>query len=181
MIEWFAATSGEGALREVAAALPLDLGSEVRVDAPALGILPAGWYTERLASELADVFVRRVGGDLTMDSALRGIGDVILDRSLGRISRAAVEWLGSPALIARSAHVFWGMYHDSGRVTARLDGNAIYATNESWCDHGLMWCRVVGASCRRTLELAGCEGVRLAAHRCGGGPKPCSMVFRWTR
>lgn len=179
MIEWFAATCGEDSLREVGQALPAVLGTEIRVDAPALGVLPAGWYTERLASELADVFVRRVSGVLPLDAALRAIGDVIIDRSLGRISRAAVEWLASPALIARSATRFWGMYHDSGTVTARLDGDAIYATNESWCDHGIMWCRVVGASCRRTLEIAGCTGARVAVHRCGGGPKPCSMVFRW--
>ena len=180
MVEWFAGACGELALRDLASALSPAVRDEVAIDAPALGLLMAGWYSEALASELAEMIVKRglaVTGD---QNVIRMLGTRIVDRTLGRISRAAVEWLASPFTIARSAPVFWRMYHDRGEVKARVEGSSIVAVCSGWVPHGQAWCRVVGSSAVHVLALSGCKDARLWVHRCSGGRGDCSMVLRWS-
>jgi hypothetical protein len=180
MVEWFAGACGEPALRDLGEALSPSVRDEISVESPALGLLMAGWYSEQLASELAEMIVKRampVTGDA---SVMRMLGTRIVDRTLGRISRAAVEWLASPATIARSAPIFWRMYHDTGEVTARVDGSSIVAVCSGWVPHGQAWCRVVGSSAVHVMELAGCRDARLWVHKCTGGKGDCQMVLRWS-
>src|SRR4051812_9427726 len=92
MVEWFAGMCGEAELVTLGESLHAQTRAEIFVDAPALGILPAGWYTEALASELAEGIVKRATTTMHDMVVLRQIGRTIVDRSLGRISRAAVEW-----------------------------------------------------------------------------------------
>jgi hypothetical protein len=179
MVEWFAGACGEEALREIGASLSGPVRDEISLDAPALGVLPAGWYSEALASELAEAIVRRaIASDHT--DVLKALGGRIVERTLGRFSRAAVEWLATPTTIAASAPIFWRMYHDRGVVEARMDGPAsMHARNTGWAEHGAAWCKVVGSSAVRVLELSGCRDARLWVHKCSGGRGECSMVFRW--
>jgi hypothetical protein len=179
MVEWFAGACGEAALANVVADLSPDVRSEVSLDSPALGILPAGWYTESLASQLAEGVVRHAIGQFTETVVLRELGTRIIDRTLGRLSRAAVEWLATPATVAAAAPIFWRMYHDSGKVEGRLDGSSMVATSRDWALHSAMWCKVVGASCLRVLELARCRDARIWVHKCSGGRGECTLVFRW--
>jgi hypothetical protein len=179
MVEWFAGACGEDALRDVVADLSLEVQREISLDAPALGILPAGWYTESLASQLADAILRHASAQHTDAVVVRQLGTRIIDRTLGRLSRAAVEWLATPATVAAAAPIFWRMYHDSGQVEGRLDGSSIVATSRAWAPHSTNWCRVVGASCVRVLELARCRDARVWVHKCSNGRGECSLVFRW--
>jgi hypothetical protein len=180
MVEWFAGACGEGALRDLAYALPEPVRDEISPEAPALGLLTAGWYSEALASELADAIVKRAHGQQTELAIVKTLGARIIDRTLGRISRAAVEWLATPSTIAGSASLFWRMYHDAGAIEARVEGSSIVARNATWGPHGQMWCRIVGSSAVHVLELAGCQDARLWVHKCGGGQGECSMVLRWS-
>jgi hypothetical protein len=179
LVEWFAGTCGEAAVEEVAELLSPARRAEVRLGAPALGILPAGWYSEMLASELSEAVLDRTAPLMEERQALREIGETIFDRSLGRISRAAISWFASPQMIAQSSGMWWRMYHKTGTVTARLDGDVIYATGEGWGEHTMAWCKVVGSSCRHALDLAGCIDATVTDHVCARGVGQCAMAFRW--
>jgi hypothetical protein len=180
MVEWFAATCGESALPELAGSLAPELARELSPNAPALGILPAGWYSELLASELSEAIVKRATGAVQDGTPVRHIGRVIVDRSLGRIARAGVEWFATPNGVARYAPTFWRMYHEAGAVIAEVDGKQLKATCTGWTEHGTTWCKVVGSSAVRVMELAGCQEVRLWVHKCNGGAAPCTMIIRWS-
>ncbi len=180
MVEWFAGACGDQALRDVGAALSPALQEEIAIDAPALGLLAAGWYSESLASELAEAIVKRAMPLSSDANVVKAIGTRIVDRTLGRMSRATVEWLATPATIAASAPVFWRLYHDTGRVGAILEGTQMRATCREWSPHSQSWCRVVGSSAVHVLEIAGCRDARLWVHKCSGGRGECSMVFRWS-
>jgi hypothetical protein len=179
MVEWFAGACGEGKLRDIALGLPPELREELALDAPALGILPAGWYSEALASALSDALLKRALLHYSDAFILKALGKHIVDRTLGRISRAAVEWMATPATIAAAAPIFWRMYHDSGAVQALVSGSSMTARCNHWAAHGQTWCRVVGSSSVRVLEMAGCRDARVWVHRCRGGQGECSLVFRW--
>jgi hypothetical protein len=180
MVEWFAGACGEPALRELAEYLSPAVREEIGIDAPALGLLPAGWYSEALASELADAIVRRATASHVESNVVKALGTRIVDNTLGRISRAAVEWLAFPASIAASGPIFWRMYHDTGDVSASVDGRSLTARATDWVPHSQSWCKVVGSSANHVLELAGLKDSRLWVHRCSGGEGECSMVFRWS-
>jgi hypothetical protein len=180
MVEWFVGACGEMALRTLAEELSPPVRDEIATEAPALGLLTAGWYSEALASELAEGIVRRAHGPQTDQAIVKALGVRIVDRTLGRISRAAVEWLATPTTIASSCGVFWRMYHDAGEVSARVEGSSMQARSWNWVPHGQTWCRVVGSSAVHVLELAGCHDARLWVHKCNGGRGECSMVFRWS-
>jgi hypothetical protein len=188
MVEWFAGACGEAELRDVAAALSPGARDEIAVEAPAFGILPAGWYSETLASELADAILKRAMQQYADTFVLKALGAHIVDRTLGRFSRAAVEWMATPLTIAAAAPIFWRMYHESGAVQASVDGSSMSARCVDWSPHGQTWCRVVGASAVRVLDLAGCREARVWVHRCRGNAPSlgdgsvkveCSLVFRW--
>lgn len=180
MVEWFAGACGEAELREVAASLSPAAREEISVDAPALGILAAGWYTETLASEVAEAILKHAMLQYTDAFVVKALGTHIVDRTLGRFSRAAVEWMATPHTISAAAPIFWRMYHDTGTVQATVDGNSLSANCTDWGEHKQTWCRVVGASAVRVLDLAGCRDARIWVHRCRGGQGvECSMVFRW--
>jgi hypothetical protein len=179
MVEWFAGACGEAELQSVAASLSPATREQIAVEAPALGILPAGWYTEALASEVAEAIVKHAMAQYTDAFVVKALGTHIVDRTLGRFSRAAVEWMATPHTIAAAAAIFWRMYHDTGTVQASVEGTSLSATCNDWAEHKQMWCRVVGASAIRVLDLAGCRDARVWVHRCRGGQGECSMVFRW--
>jgi len=180
MVEWFGGACGEAALGELALELTPDVRREISPDAPALGILPAGWYSESLASQLAEAIVRHAMPQHTEAVVIRQLGTRIIDRTLGRLSRAAVEWLATPATVAAAAPIFWRMYHDSGQVQGRVEGSSIVAISRDWAPHSGAWCRVVGSACVRVLQLARCRDPRVWVHKCSGGRGECSMVFRWS-
>jgi hypothetical protein len=180
MVEWFAGACGEAALRDVAADLTPEVRDEIALEAPAFGILPAGWYSEALASQLADAILRHAMPQHSDAVIIKSLGSRIVDRTLGKFSRAAVEWLATPATCAAAGPIFWRMYHDSGEVSASVNGASMHARNIRWAVHSTTWCRVVGASCVRVLELAGVRDPRTWVHKCSGGKGECSMVFRWT-
>jgi hypothetical protein len=179
MIEWFAGTCGEAAFDEVLEEISPERRVELSPGSPALGVLPAGWYTEMLASELAEAFLRRAAPLVGEQRAFREIGEAMIDRSLGRIPRAAVEWFASPRTIAASSTMWWRMYHQKGVVYAKLEDETIHATGEGWGEHRLAWCKLIGEACRHVLDLAGCIDAVVTDHVCGGGDGECKMVFRW--
>ena len=169
MVEWFAGACGEAELPDIAAALPADVRDEIAVDAPAFGILHAGWYTEALASAVAEAIVKRAMLKYSDAFVMKALGAHIVDRTLGRFSRAAVEWMATPATIAASAPIFWRMYHNTGAVQASVDGSSLTARCHEWAEHGQTWCRVIGSSAVRVLELAGCRDARVWVHKCSQG------------
>jgi hypothetical protein len=180
MVEWFTRTFGKPALEELAAAVAPRWRVALMPERPALGIVPTGWYDEELASELADHILTRAASRISEDDALRAIGAITVERSLGRVSRAAVEWFASPETAAVSAQTFWRLYHSIGSISASVAGNAMHAVG-NWGLHGEKWCAVVGASSLRVLELTGCRDVRLERHTCGGGgERSCEMSLRWS-
>ncbi|MBX3217234.1 MAG: hypothetical protein KF850_34710 [Labilithrix sp.] len=179
MVEWFASVFGPGALAELASSVAAPWREELVAERPALGIIPAGWYDERLASALADAVVGAASRAMSEADALRAIGAVTVDRSLGRVSRAALEWFASPETAAISAQMFWRFYHSTGSISASVAGASMHAVG-IWGVHGRRWCAIVGASSVRVLELTGCTDVRLERHTCGGGERSCEMTLRWT-
>jgi len=179
MVEWFAGACGEAALPAVVADLTAEVREEIAVDAPALGILTAGWYSEALASQLADGILRHALGHHGDAVIVRSLGAHIVDRTLGRFSRTALEWLATPATCAAASPIFWRMYHDTGTVEAKVEGSSMRARSTGWAPHSMTWCRVVGSSSVRVLELVGCRDPRVWVHKCSGGRGECSLVFRW--
>ncbi|MBX3258755.1 MAG: hypothetical protein KF782_03490 [Labilithrix sp.] len=180
MVEWFASTFGPAALPELAASIEAPWCEELVADRPALGIIPAGWYDERLASALADAVVAAAAArSMTEAEVLRAIGAVTVDRSLGRVSRAALEWFASPETTAISAQMFWRFYHSTGSISASVAGSSMHAVG-NWGLHGKRWCAIVGASAVRVLEHTGCGDARLERHTCGGGERSCEMTLRWS-
>ncbi|MBX3204472.1 MAG: hypothetical protein KF764_05355 [Labilithrix sp.] len=179
MLDWFAHAFGPDALAEVATSLDAPWRDEVVAGRPALGIVPTGWYDERLASALADAIVTRASRTMTEADALRAIGAMTVDRSLGRVSRAALEWFASPDTAAVSAQMFWRFYHSTGSISASIAGSTMHAVG-NWGLHGEKWCAVVGASSVRVLELTGCRDVHVQRHTCSGGESSCEMTLRWS-
>jgi hypothetical protein len=181
MVEWLAATHGQAAVAVIATELDPRWLAYLRADAPALGIVHARWYDEELASALAErilAYVAGAGGD--RDEALARIGEVTVERSLGRFARAAL-WFASPEMTALSAQMFWRFYHSRGTISATVQGTTMTAVGTGWSRHGRDWCSVVGASAVHVLELARCIAPRLDRHVCGGGAAPCEMTLRWSR
>ena len=179
LVEWFAVTCSEQVLQDVGASLSSEFLHEVRLDAPALGILPAGWYTELLATELGERLLEHTSDLMPETVALRKIGEVMIDRSLGRISRAAIEWFASPETVVRSAGFFWRLYHDTGTAEARLEGSSITGIVRGWGEHGETWCKITNAAAFRALELTGCANPRMTAHQCGRGAGDCITTYAW--
>lgn len=181
MVEWFAATHGDSAVRAIAAELEPRWLAYLRADAPALGIVHSRWYDEELASALAArilAAVEAAAGD--RDEALAAIGAVTVERSLGRFARAAL-WFASPEVTALSAQMFWRFYHSRGTISAAVQGTTMTAVGTGWSRHGRDWCSIVGASAVHVLELARCVSPRLERHVCEGGARPCEMTLRWLR
>ena len=179
MIDWFTSTFGQSGLEELAAAIDPRWAAELVLEGPALGISPGGWYDERLASEIAARIIAIASTRMTEAEALHAIGTITVDRSLGRISRAVVEWFASPDTAAISAQLSWRLYHSTGWISASVAGSAMHAVG-IWGAHGEKWCAVVGACSVRVLELTGLEDVRLDRHTCSGGARSCEMTVRWS-
>lgn len=179
MIEWLAAEFGQPALDELAKAIDPRWSAELHPDRPTLGIVPGGWYDEEFASELAERVVIITSPRMTEEETLRAIGRITVDRSLGRISRAIIEWFASPEAAAVSAQLSWRLYHSTGWISASASGSALHAVG-SWGVHGNKWCAIVGACSIRVLELTGLRDVRMVRHICGGGGgRSCEMSLSW--
>lgn len=179
MLAWCARTCGEGALDAIADGLSAEHARATVRGAHALGVLPTSWYDERLASELTRGVLRAVPRTMTRDEALRHIGRETVDASLNRISRTLVAWFASPQASAMAAPLMWSLYHDTGTVSARVEGTSMFAICRDWVAHDEGWCRVIGACATRVLEINECVAPALAAHTCSGGRGPCAMTLTW--
>ncbi len=179
MLAWCARVCGDEALVAIADGLPRKLAHAVVRDARALGVLPTSWYDERLASALTRGVLDAVAPQLSADDALRAIGRETVDASLNRISRALVGWFASPEASARTAPIMWSLYHDTGAVSARVEGRSMFAICRDWVAHDEAWCRMIGACAIGVLEINGCVAPKIAAHTCSGGRGPCAMTLTW--
>ena len=179
MLAWCARTLGNDTLLGIADRLPRELGRAVIRDAPGLGVSTTGWYDERLAGALTRGVLDAVSTTMTAHDALRAIGQETIDASLNRMSRALVAWFASPQASALAAPVLWSLYHDTGAVSARVEGSSMFAICRDWVPHDEPWCQLIGACARRVLEINGCVGSKLAMHTCGAGRGPCAMTLTW--
>lgn len=178
MVEWFASEFGTVGLDEVARTIDPRWLVELDRQRPAFGLVPGGWYDEELASELATRILAIASRRMTEAEALRGIGKVTVERSLGRISRAVIEWFVSPQAAAVSAQLSWRLHHSNGWITASVAGTQLHAVT-TWGPHSVAWCAVVVASAGHVLELTGIRDVAIIRHRCSGGGPPCEATLGW--
>lgn len=180
MVDWFASEHGEAGLDELWASLDPMWTSQLDRKRPTLGIVPRGWYDEELASDLASRIFAIASPRMTEADVLRAIGRTTVERSLGRISRAVVEWFASPQSAAVSAQLSWRLYHSTGWISASVEGKRLHAVG-SWGLHGEKWCAVVGASAVHVLVLTGLGDAGLVRHLCsGGGGSTCEMTLGWS-
>ncbi|HVJ94704.1 MAG TPA: hypothetical protein VM580_33185 [Labilithrix sp.] len=180
MLEWFVSEFGQQGLEQLVRTIDPRWLAELDPKRPMLGILPGGWYDEELASELSERVIGLASSRMTEAEALHAIGTITVDRSLGRISRAVVEWFVSPEAAAVSAQLSWRLYHSTGWISASVEGPLLHAVG-SWGCHRQKWCAIVGASSVRVLELTGLKNVGVVRHICsGGGGLSCEMTVGWS-
>lgn len=172
---------GAAELSAVVARLPPELGAELDVRRPGLGILPSHSYPCALAHALLEE-IGAGWSSAQRRSFARETADAAINNLAHGVYRLIAGSLVSPAMLVRAMPRIWSLVHNTGTRRARLLGpNAAESVIEGWAGHQALLCEVMSEATGALFRGLGCKDVSADRTTCVDmGATGCTTVIRWS-
>ncbi|MFQ5457989.1 MAG: hypothetical protein ACE5FC_06005, partial [Myxococcota bacterium] len=142
-------------------------------------ILVSEWYPESDQLALLRVIVRFMPKNEVDPWEL--MGRFTAERDLGTLYKSLVR-PHDPVGTLRNGALFWGRYHNTGRVTVTLEGEgAGRITLEDYGMPSREMCGILGGWYRELVRTVGGRNVEITHGRCvSRGADACEWGVKWT-
>lgn len=142
------------------------------------GLLPSSRYPEEFDHRiLLAVCEESFGRNVEQATAL---GAAVLDEGMNIFSWFFLK-MGDPSFLISKAGALWNQYHEVGKLEVfDVEPKSARAklSEYPWLD--VPFCRILGGSMMRALEVSGCKGIKLVHEQCvGRGANHCQYRLSW--
>ncbi|GAC1353230.1 MAG: hypothetical protein NVS3B20_22610 [Polyangiales bacterium] len=179
-LDWFLQKHGPAAGAATIAELPLRWRALVKPHSRTLGLLGSHSYPYAFVGDLVETMARVVRAP-DLDLFIADLSTAGVEASMNTVMRVILRYAASPVMLASRGQEAWDLFHDSGRVSARVEGREYVSEISNWPSHHLVVCKIGMYVRRRMIEKTGAKDVVAVREKCQSwGHDVCIYRLRWT-